>query len=194
MSPSRAHYRSDLRDNIRYTCSYAWHLLQSTSGVFQACLKAFKCQWREMTSLGVPSVETRSGVSHHRASVWWEPCPNDSSFVWQVRKLEFLLADAIRQGCDSVITFGGPQSNHVRATVLAARELGLQTHVMVLNPTPEEDIKLTCEGNLLLNRLAGAKLIVFPTRTDITRAEHLKIIHERMKDYAQKLRYDPVLC
>ena len=87
-----------------------------------------------------------------------------------------------------MITFGGLQSNHVRATVLAAREVGLQTHVMVLNPTPEEDIKLTCEGNLLLNRLAGAKLIIFPTRTDITRAEHLKVIHERMKEYAQKLR------
>ena len=112
----------------------------------------------------------------------------DLHFVWQVRKLEFLLADAIKQGCDSVITFGGLQSNHVRATVLAAREVGLQTHVMVLNPTPEEDVKLTCEGNLLLNRLAGAKLIIFPTRTDITRAEHLKVIHERMKEYAQKLR------
>ena len=114
--------------------------------------------------------------------------PADLHFVWQVRKLEFLLADAIKQGCDSVITFGGLQSNHVRATVLAAREVGLQTHVMVLNPTPEEDIKLTCEGNLLLNCLAGAKLIIFPTRTDITRAEHLKVIHEQMKEYAQKLR------
>ena len=114
--------------------------------------------------------------------------PADLYFIWQVRKLEFLLADAVKQGCDSVITFGGLQSNHVRATVLAAREVGLQTHVMVLNPTPEEDIKLTCEGNLLLNRLAGAKLIIFPTRTDITRAEHLKVIHKKMDDYAQKLR------
>ena len=73
--------------------------------------------------------------------------------------------------------------------MLAARELDLQARVMVLNPTIDEDAELSCEGNLLLNRLAGAKLITFPTRTDITRAEHLKIIHERMKDYAQKLRY-----
>ena len=93
------------------------------------------------------------------------------------------------QGCDSVITFGGLQSNHVRATVLASRECGLQTHVMVLNPTTEEDVELGCDGNLLLNRLTGAKLIIFPTRTDISRAEHLKVIHERMDDYARKLRY-----
>lgn len=73
--------------------------------------------------------------------------------------------------------------------MLAARELDLQTHVMVLNPTTDEDVELSYEGNLLLNRLAGAKLIIFPTRTDITRAEHLKVIHERMKEYAQKLRY-----
>ena len=73
--------------------------------------------------------------------------------------------------------------------MLASREFGLQTHVMVLNPITEEDVKLDCDGNLLLNRLAGAKLIIFPTRTDISRAEHLKIIHERMNDYARKLRY-----
>lgn len=58
----------------------------------------------------------------------------------QIRKLEFLLADAIEQGCDSVITFGGFSSNHSRATVMAARELGLQTHVLVLSPTPEVNI------------------------------------------------------
>ena len=55
----------------------------------------------------------------------------------QIRKLEFLLAAAIDEGCDSVITFGGFSSNHSRAVVMAARELGLQPHVMVLSPTPE---------------------------------------------------------
>ena len=40
-----------------------------------------------------------------------------------MRKLEFLLGEALSQHCDSVITIGGLQSNHVRATVLAAREV-----------------------------------------------------------------------
>ena len=55
----------------------------------------------------------------------------------QVRKLEFLLSDAQQQGCDTVITFGGLQSNHARATAIAARELGMETYIFVLNFTPE---------------------------------------------------------
>ena len=55
----------------------------------------------------------------------------------QIRKLEFLLAEAMEQGCDSIITFGGFSSNHSRATVMAAREMGLQPHVMILAPTPQ---------------------------------------------------------
>ncbi len=50
----------------------------------------------------------------------------------QVRKLEFLLADALDQGCDSVITIGPFLSNHCRATVMAAREAGLEPHVVVM--------------------------------------------------------------
>lgn len=39
----------------------------------------------------------------------------------QVRKLEFLMADAVRNGYDCVITIGGIQSNHARATAVAAK-------------------------------------------------------------------------
>ena len=49
----------------------------------------------------------------------------------QIRKLEFLLADAVQQGCDSVITSGGIQSNHARTTAVAARQLGLQPHLVL---------------------------------------------------------------
>ena len=49
----------------------------------------------------------------------------------QIRKLEFLLADAVQQDCDSVITSGGIQSNHARTTAVAARQLGLQPHLVL---------------------------------------------------------------
>ena len=39
----------------------------------------------------------------------------------KLRKLEFLMADALAQGCDCVVTIGGLQSNHCRATAAAAR-------------------------------------------------------------------------
>lgn len=77
----------------------------------------------------------------------------------KVRKLEFLLADAIAKKCDSVITIGGIQSNHARATAVAARQLGLQPH-LILRTTKaaavNEDPGLV--GNLLFDRMVDSKI------------------------------------
>ena len=50
----------------------------------------------------------------------------------KVRKLEFLMGDAVRKGCDTVITYGATQSNHAMQTVTACRRLGL-TPILYLN-------------------------------------------------------------
>jgi D-cysteine desulfhydrase len=71
----------------------------------------------------------------------------------KVRKLEFLLRDAIAQGADTVITCGGLQSNHARATALAAARLGLSSHLVLRGQAPE-----VATGNLLLGALAGAEI------------------------------------
>jgi len=71
----------------------------------------------------------------------------------KARKLEFLLADALRQGCDTLITTGGPQSNHCRMTAGAAAKLGLQCHLVFTSN--EFDLR---QGNLLLDELLGAQL------------------------------------
>ena len=55
----------------------------------------------------------------------------------QVRKLEFLLGEAITQGCDTIVTVGGHQSNHARSTALAAREVGLDTHLLLRGSNKE---------------------------------------------------------
>jgi D-cysteine desulfhydrase len=75
----------------------------------------------------------------------------------KIRKLEFLLADARAKGADTVITCGGAQSNHCRATALAAVRAGLNSTLLLrtedpINPPPSH-------GNILLNRLAGAELV-----------------------------------
>ena len=44
----------------------------------------------------------------------------------KIRKLEYLLHDAIRQGCDTVVTYGATQSNHAMETATAARKCGLK--------------------------------------------------------------------
>lgn len=95
----------------------------------------------------------------------------------KVRKLEFLLADAQRSGADVVITTGGIQSNHARATAVAARELGLRPVLLLRGePPPVPD------GNLLLDRLLGAE--VHWCTPDEYRARR----NERMAEIADELR------
>jgi D-cysteine desulfhydrase len=74
----------------------------------------------------------------------------------KVRKLEFLFAEAQDQGADLVITCGGEQSNHARATALAAARLGLGAHLVLRCDDPEAPPATT--GNILLDRLAGATI------------------------------------
>ncbi len=53
----------------------------------------------------------------------------------KTRKLEFVAADALAQGADTLVTVGGPQSNHCRQTAAAAAKLGLRC-VLVLSSQP----------------------------------------------------------
>ncbi len=71
----------------------------------------------------------------------------------KVRKLEFLLYDALRKNVDTVFTCGGIQSNHCRATAVAARQLGLDT---VLFLRKKEDTPI--QGNLLLDHMVGSRI------------------------------------
>ncbi len=72
----------------------------------------------------------------------------------KARKLEFLVADALAQGADTLVTAGARQSNHCRQTAAAAAHLGLGC-VLVLGGDPPTEIPT---GNLLLDMLLGAEL------------------------------------
>ncbi len=74
----------------------------------------------------------------------------------KIRKLEFVLAEARRRGLDAVVTCGGVQSNHCRATAIACRRLGLTPHLVLR--TPDGKAPAEVDGNLLLDRLAGAEI------------------------------------
>jgi D-cysteine desulfhydrase len=116
----------------------------------------------------------------------------------KIRKLEFLLADALERGCDSVITSGSLQSNHCRATALAARQLGLQPHLLLRwkGDMPKDLGTVGSEGNLLLDRAAGARIILTPhvrseRDTGPTKHEYAtvtKTLHEMVQEYAENLR------
>jgi len=75
----------------------------------------------------------------------------------KVRKLEFVLADALVQKADVVLTCGGAQSNHSRATAVAAAMVGLRCRLLLRTADPAHPP--AAEGNILLDRMAGAEIV-----------------------------------
>ncbi|MEM7358350.1 MAG: D-cysteine desulfhydrase [Pseudomonadota bacterium] len=75
----------------------------------------------------------------------------------KTRKLEYLMADALQQGADTIVTVGATQSNHVRQTVAAAAKLGLKIEVL-LERTVVRDDDYAHNGNLLLDQIMGATI------------------------------------
>jgi len=71
----------------------------------------------------------------------------------KARKLEYDLAEAVRQGCDVLVTIGGTQSNHAVMTAAAARRLGLEVKLVLGGPDFTR-----FDGNLLLDVLFGAEI------------------------------------
>lgn len=69
------------------------------------------------------------------------------------RKMEFVMADALNNGADVVVTTGAVQSNHARSTAAAARKLGLKAILVLRGKEPQE-----LDGNLLLDNLFGAEV------------------------------------
>ncbi|GER38454.1 D-cysteine desulfhydrase [Striga asiatica] len=76
----------------------------------------------------------------------------------KVRKLEFLMADAVEKGADCIITIGGIQSNHCRATAVAARYLNLDCYLILRTSKVLVDQDPGLTGNLLVDRLVGAHI------------------------------------
>jgi D-cysteine desulfhydrase len=72
----------------------------------------------------------------------------------KVRKLEFSVKDAMDKNCNYLITCGGIQSNHCRATAAVATRLGMKS-CLVLRGSKDADI----EGNLFLDKMLGAEIV-----------------------------------
>jgi D-cysteine desulfhydrase len=84
----------------------------------------------------------------------------------KVRKLEYLLADAKAQDADVILTCGGLQSNHCRATAVAARQEGMDSVLFLRVADPS--VVPAPSANLLLDRLVGAE-VRYISRADYAR-------------------------
>jgi len=94
----------------------------------------------------------------------------------KVRKLEFLLHDALRNKADTLITCGGFQSNHARATAILGAEYGLKTHLVLFGDgSPQLD------GNLFLDKLVGATTQYVPE-------DQFKLVDSIMSELASQLK------
>lgn len=88
----------------------------------------------------------------------------------KTRKLEFLVADALAQGADTLVTCGAPQSNHCRITLAAAVREGLKCRFVIEERVPGS-FRPDASGNHFLFRLMGVEAItVVPAGTNMREA------------------------
>lgn len=97
----------------------------------------------------------------------------------KVRKLEFLAADALQAGADTLVTAGAIQSNHVRQTAAVAAKLGLRCVALLENPIGTDDRNYLSNGNRLLLDLFG---------TDVELVPNLDTADELLTQTGERLR------
>lgn len=112
----------------------------------------------------------------------------------KVRKLEFLMADAVEQGADCIITVGGIQSNHCRATAVAARYLNLDCYLILRTSKVLVDKDPGLTGNLLVERLVGAhvELVSKEEYAKIGSVNLAELLKKRLISEGRKPRVVPV--
>ena len=108
-------------------------------------------------------LEPMTNLSKHlggKVNLWIkrDDCTGLSTGGNKTRKLEFLIGEAVKLGCDTVITQGATQSNHARQTAAAAAKLGLGCHILLEDRTGYTDKAYTRSGNVLLDELHGASI------------------------------------
>jgi D-cysteine desulfhydrase len=104
----------------------------------------------------------------------------------KTRKLEFLLADALNQGADTLITTGAPQSNHCRLTLAAAVKEGLKCRLVLEERIPNSYDPAASGNNFLFKLLGVEAITVVPLGTDLAaamQAEADKLESEGRKGY-----------
>ena len=88
----------------------------------------------------------------------------------KTRKLEFLMADAVKHGADTIITQGATQSNHARQTVAIAVKMGMKCEILLEDRTGFKVENYKKSGNVFLDHLYGARVRELPGGSDMNAA------------------------
>src|SRR4249920_3741089 len=85
----------------------------------------------------------------------------------KLRKLEYIIPDALASNADTLVSIGGVQSNHTRMVAAVAAKIGMKCVVVQESWVPHEDAVYDRVGNILLTRLMGADSRIVPDGFDI---------------------------
>jgi len=85
----------------------------------------------------------------------------------KIRKLEYIVPDALASGADTLVTIGGVQSNHTRQVAAVAAKLGMKCRLVQESWVPFPDAVYDRVGNILMSRLLGAEIELVDEGFDI---------------------------
>ncbi|MBN1638114.1 MAG: pyridoxal-phosphate dependent enzyme [Ignavibacteriales bacterium] len=94
----------------------------------------------------------------------------------KIRKLEFILYEALKNKSDYVFTRGGEQSNHARATAIAAASLGIKSKLFLWGPE-----RKNYDGNMFLDKMVNAEIVFMNWKEYQSVKERMEIEKEKME-------------
>ena len=118
----------------------------------------------------VHRLERLSAELGGRVEIWAKREDCNSGLAYggnKVRKLEYLAADALAKGCDTLVSIGGVQSNHTRQVAAVAARLGLRCVLVQEHWVDWPDVVYDKVGNILLSRIMGADVRLVDAGFDI---------------------------
>ena len=128
---------------------------------------------RHPLTFGPTPIEKLSRLSAHLGSsveiyAKREDCNSGLAFGGnKIRKLEYIIPDALASGADTLVTIGGVQSNHTRQVAAVAAKLGMKCRLVQESWVPFPDAVYDRVGNILMSRVMGAEIELVDEGFDI---------------------------
>jgi 1-aminocyclopropane-1-carboxylate deaminase len=128
---------------------------------------------KEKLTFGQSPLQRLDRLTEHlggKVEIWAKREDVNSGLAYggnKTRKLEYLAAEALAQGCDTLVSIGGVQSNHTRQVAAVAAHLGLKCVLVQEHWVDWDEVNYEKTGNILLSRIMGAEVRLDPAGFDI---------------------------
>ena len=128
---------------------------------------------KEKLTFGASPLQRLDRLTEHlggKVEIWAKREDVNSGLAYggnKTRKLEYLAAEALATGCDTLVSIGGVQSNHTRQVAAVAAHLGLKCVLVQEHWVDWEETNYEKTGNILLSRIMGAEVRLDPAGFDI---------------------------